>query len=123
MKLILALVNCSYAHKGEPWKEQVHLKAGQEYTVTRDSKVKNGVTPDIAQRAVDAGKAEEVEVKQVEAEVTSVPKEEFDPRAASHEEMKAFIKADADLDELIDLRLSEDDLREELISLLEDGAE
>ena len=124
MKNIIALVTCSYAHKGEPWLPTVHLIEGRTYPVTLDAKVENGVTPAIANKAIDSGRAEEVKVE--EEEITSpeaVSNEDFDPRAATHDEMKTFVRADKDLDSLLDLRVGEDELRSDLIALLEEGTE
>ena len=115
MKTFIALKSCQYAHDNKPWLPLVLLKEGEKYDV-------DGVriTLVLATQIVENGNAEfcEEEDKQ---KSDSVNTEDFDPRAASLEEMKAYVRANEELDDLIDLRMGEEELREELVSLLESG--
>jgi hypothetical protein len=108
---IKVIISSSYAYKGKPWKSQPYLRKDTTLIVGKD------VDEEIAQKAVNANKAEYITI---ETEQNGPVNEDFDPKAASFEEMKAFVRSDSEIDELLDLRtMDEDELREELVSLLD----
>lgn len=116
MKSIIALATCVYAHEGKPWMAQVRLKKGETYVIDPNPETPNSVTSAIAGKAVKHENAE-----YTEGVVEN--NEDFDPRAASYEEMIAFVESDEDMQELIDVNLEEDDLRAQLIELLTEESE
>ena len=107
MKTIEMVESCSYAHEGKPHLPQVHLVKGEAYEVNNKP-----LTSSIANKAVARGYAKFIET------ISEPVIEDFDPSAASLDEMIAFVEADVDISELIDTRLEEEELRQELVSLL-----
>ena len=116
MKTIIALKSCHYAHNDKPWLPLVFLKEKETYDIDGVN-----ITIALADQIVENGNAEFCEQEEDTQKSDSVKSEEFDPRAASYEEMKEYVKANEELDDLIDLRISEEDLRIELVGLLESG--
>ena len=116
MKKILCLVSCRYAINNLPHLPQVVMFAGETYAVGP-----NGVSEAIASRAVEKEQCEfaiEILVA-LEAAPESNVEPEFDVNTATKRQLKDFVQADEDLDDIVDLRTSVEDIRSVVKAYLE----
>lgn len=131
MKKIICISGCRYAIKGQPHLPQIVMYKGKSYDVADpEDATSKGISLDIANRAVSAEKCEwEGEPKtKVESNVQEEEggngndepnNEPFDLDSATLEEVKDFVRADPELDEVVDFHANEETIRSIVKAYLE----
>ncbi len=111
MRKIKGLRAGRVANPGKPHMPQLVIAKDREFET-------DGVkcTDEMFDVAIELGYAEELEV------INKTPEQpdlDFDPRAASYDELVKFVEKDPELLELVDVRQDEEALRQEIVDLLE----